>query len=91
VTDPTDNLIGPLTADEWCSFRQTGQPDDLLQCCTETSEIRDVIFGWLRMGGDAMWGRLLLEDVMPYIESHEQDKHPLFVRILEFIAEDRQP
>jgi hypothetical protein len=30
-------LIGPLTAAEWCAFRQTGEDDDLLQCCSITS------------------------------------------------------
>lgn len=43
-------LIGPLTAAEWCEFRM--QDDDLLQCCAVTSEMRDAIFGLLRMGGD---------------------------------------
>jgi hypothetical protein len=43
-------LIGPLTAEEWCEFRQCD--DDLLQCCGVTSDFRDEVFGLLRMGGE---------------------------------------
>lgn len=42
-------LIGPLTAGEWCEFRQRDE-DDLLQCCGVTSDVRDAIFGLLRNG-----------------------------------------
>lgn len=44
-------LIGPLTAEEWCAFRLRDN-DDLLQCCGITSDFRDAIFDLLRMGGE---------------------------------------
>jgi hypothetical protein len=46
-----EDLIGPLTAAEWCEFRLR-PGDDLLTCCSVTSEFRDEIFYLLRMGGD---------------------------------------
>lgn len=45
-------LIGPLTAEEWCSLRLGGNADDVLMCCGETSAFRDAVFMALRMGGD---------------------------------------
>ena len=53
-------LIGPLTAEEWCSLR-LGTDDDPLQCCGATSNLRDGLFRVLRMGGDAMWAPELAE------------------------------
>lgn len=44
-------MIGPLTAEEWCAFRQRDD-GDLLQCCGTTSDFRDALFWLLRMGGD---------------------------------------
>ncbi len=48
-------LIGPLTAEEWCRFRMRDD-NDLLLCCSVTSNFRDALFTVLRMGGDrSMW------------------------------------
>src|SRR5262245_3017565 len=49
-------LIGPLTAEEWCSLR-AGTDDDPLQCCSITSGFRDALFYVLRQGGDRLYGR----------------------------------
>lgn len=44
--------IGPLTAEEWMEFRHTGDDDDFLQCCAETSDFRDAVFQLIRNGGE---------------------------------------
>lgn len=44
------DLIGPLSAEEWCSLRLTGDDTDVLQCCAVTSDVRDAFFTYLRMG-----------------------------------------
>lgn len=81
------DLIGPLTAEEWCSFRQSGEDDDILQCCAETSEVRDAIFGWLRMGGDKMWGEILMRDTLGTMASHPGlDRDPRVVKMLAFLG-----
>ncbi len=46
----TEPLIGPLTASEWCEFRQQAD-NDLIACCGTTSAMRDTVFHLLRMGG----------------------------------------
>jgi hypothetical protein len=43
-------LIGPLTAEEWCSFAMSDE-DDFLQCCGTTSDFRSMLFYLLRSGG----------------------------------------
>lgn len=59
---PPEPLIGPLTAAEWCAFRQTGDDDDLLQCCAITSDFRDALFAVLRMGADKYLSAYLREE-----------------------------
>lgn len=54
---PGFTLIGPLTADEWCSLR-AGADDDPFQCCGDTSDLRDAAFHALRMGGEEWAGTL---------------------------------
>lgn len=65
-------LIGPLTAEEWCSLRAGGPTpdgqDDVLQCCAITSEVRDWIFYTLRMGGDRAPGPL--KDALEALVGH---------------------
>lgn len=46
-----NNLIGPLTADEWMTLT-LGHDDDPLYCCAVTSAFRSALFHVLRMGGD---------------------------------------
>ncbi|WP_431728505.1 hypothetical protein [Verrucosispora sp. TAA-831] len=63
------DLIGPLTAEEWCAFRLRND-GDLLQCCGVTSAFRDALFNLLRMGGerhDAAW---ILRDEWQAMEEH---------------------
>jgi hypothetical protein len=80
--------IGPLTAEEWCSFRLTGGDDDLLQCCAETSGVRDAIFEWLRMGGESVnWGRAALGHHLRAVESHDgMADHPTFAKLLAYLG-----
>ncbi|MCX5066739.1 hypothetical protein OOJ91_12870 [Micromonospora lupini] len=66
--DEPANLIGPLTAEEWCEFRQRDE-DDLLQCCGVTSAFRDALFHLLRMGGDRAFARMLAR-LWPAMEAH---------------------
>lgn len=54
----TPTLIGPLTAEEWCAFRDRGD-DDLLRCCGITSDFRDALFMVLRSGGE-QWTAMYL-------------------------------
>jgi hypothetical protein len=57
LTAANANLIGPLTAEEWCEFRHRDDDGDLLQCCGITSDMRRAIFYVLRSGGDRDQGR----------------------------------
>lgn len=64
-------LIGPLTSEEWCSLRATGEDDDILQCCAETSDLRDGIFMLLRMGADKNWAKACLDDMPRVSVAHD--------------------
>lgn len=57
----TGELIGPLTAAEWCEFRRRDDDEDLLYCCGSTSALRDSIFHLLRNGGDPLSARGFVE------------------------------
>lgn len=62
-------LIGPLTAEEWCAFRWRDD-GDLLQCCGVTSDFRDVLFYILRMGGGREHGRGIFRQAWHAMERH---------------------
>jgi hypothetical protein len=70
VTETTPELIGPLTAAEWCAFRLTNDDSDLLQCCAITSAFRDALFEVLRMGGDEKYLASILREPWQAMEQH---------------------
>ncbi|MFY1595577.1 hypothetical protein [Micromonospora sp. WMMD737] len=85
--DETPELIGPLTAEEWCAFRQRGD-DDLLQCCGDTSDFRNALFYVLRMGGDREFGQGVFRQAWQRMEAHGfpqgDDVTPLLERLRAF-------
>ncbi len=85
----TTDLIGPLTAEEWCSLR-LGADDDPLQCCAYTSELRDGVFQLLRIGGDRHWGDLLHVPWIAAAKSHDMADlltHPLVGKLHAYYIE----
>ena len=92
---PADtDLIGPLTAAEWCAFRQRDD-DDLLQCCGVTSDFRDAIFNTLRMGGDEYSARNWLRDAWEQMEAHGfpqgDDVTPLLAKLGAYYIDQPEP
>lgn len=65
------DLIGPLTAEEWCAFRARDDGDDFMQCCAITSNFRDAVFQVLRMGGDKMFSFILEREWDEFINGHD--------------------
>lgn len=76
-------LVGPLTAEEWCSLRLRFDDGDLLHCCGVTSDIRDLVFSLLRMGDDRHTTRLLMEELWDLVNSHDWDQTSDTYRLLE--------
>ncbi|MEU3452299.1 hypothetical protein ABZ671_01625 [Micromonospora sp. NPDC006766] len=89
MTNPTTGgLIGPLTADEWCSLR-LGDDDDPLQCCGETSDLRDAIFHVLRMGAQEHEG-IALRAAWHIVEEHgDLGDHPILRKLHAFYVEGK--
>lgn len=86
------SLIGPLTAEEWAAFRQTGDDEDLLQCCSITSEFRDALFTVLRMGAGKRIGTLLLHDAWQAMERHDfPDDVPQIEKLRAFYFPAEEP
>lgn len=89
LVDPGE-LIGPLTAAEWCSLR-LGTDDDPLQCCADTSEVRDAAFHVLRMGGEQDQGTAL-RGVWRIVEEHgDLGQHPVVRKLFEYYVEGQPP
>lgn len=65
-----EQLIGPLTAAEWAEFRQRDDDGELLQCCSTTSAMRDVVFRLLRNGGGKEWRGIF---AMAYVDMLDHD------------------
>lgn len=67
-------LIGPLTAEEWLEFRQRTNEDEqheLLQCCGNTSEARDLIFTLMRSyAEDRLLGARIMARVWEIMQDH---------------------
>ena len=78
------DLIGPLTAEEWCSLR-LGADDDPLLCCAETSELRSAIFETLRQGGGWLYGQLAIAPAWELVaEKHDTTgllEHPVLRKL----------
>lgn len=100
-TDPTTRavngpgepeLIGPLTAAEWASFRlRLDSDDDVLMCCAETSDVRDAIFYTLRAGAAACDG-IQLRAVWDIVDGHPGlGDDPRMRKLHAFYVADREP
>lgn len=61
-------LIGPLTATEWCSFR-SGADNDCLQCCGDTSNVRESFFVYLSLGATHSWD-VILKEALDVLQAH---------------------
>jgi hypothetical protein len=88
----TPELIGPLTAAEWASFRLAPDSDgDVLMCCAETSEVRDAIFHTLRAGAAACDG-IQLRAVWDIVDGHPGlGDDPRMQKLHAFYVADREP
>lgn len=89
MSDPT--LIGPLTAEEWCSLR-AGADDDPFQCCGETSDLRDAAFHALRMGGEEWAGTLFHAAWIRVGASHPDHAlvtHPVVGKMYDFYVKGK--
>ena len=90
----TTDLIGPLTAAEWCAFRLRDD-DDLLQCCGVTSDFRDALFYVLRMGGDRHLGRGIFREAWHAMERHGfpqgDDVTPLLAKLGAYYIDQPEP
>lgn len=84
-------LIGPLTADEWVSLR-LGSDEDPLQCCADTSDLRDAIFDTLRMGAEPDQD-VLLRAAWEYVaEDHPGlTDHPVLAKLHAYYVAGREP
>lgn len=79
----TAELIGPLTADEWCSLRLHDDGDPLM-CCGDTSDLRDAIFDTLRMGAAECDG-IALRAAWHIVDEHgDLGDHPIMRKLHEF-------
>jgi hypothetical protein len=86
-------LIGPLTAEEWCSLR-LGTDDDPFQCCAETSALRDAAFHALRMGGEEYHGTAFYIAWLRVTESHPDHRlaeHPIVGKLYQYYVEGKEP
>lgn len=75
------SLIGPLTAEEWCSLRLGGLEDDPLYCCTVTSSMRDFLFEVLRMGADHGEWSGAVREAFGELDVRCEVKHPLIEKV----------
>ena len=81
-------LIGPLTAEEWCSLRLGGLgDDDPLYCCTVTSSMRDFLFEMLRMGAGREWSGAFRQ-AFSDLDAACQVEHPLIEKLRAYYVAD---
>jgi hypothetical protein len=88
MTDTTADLIGPLTAAEWCSLRLTEGNDDPLYCCAASSEFRSALFEVLRMGADADLRYYFVDAWQQAVAYGHGEGNPLLDRIRDFYRLD---
>lgn len=82
-------LIGPLTAEEWCSLRLAEDGSDPLMCCGETSELRDAIFHTLRIGAAECDG-IALRAAWHIAEQHDGlADEPIMRKLYEFYVKGK--
>jgi hypothetical protein len=74
-------LIGPLTAEEWCSLRLGGLEDDPLYCCAVTSSMRDFLFEVLRMGAEHSDWSGAVREAFGELDVACEVKHPLIEKV----------
>lgn len=91
MTDATTDLIGPLTAAEWCSLRLTAGDEDLLYCCAASSEFRSALFEVLRMGAGADLRYYLVDAWQQAVAYGHGEGDPLIDRVRDFYRLDDDP
>lgn len=88
------NLIGPLTAEEWCSLR-VGTDDDPFYCCGDTSDLRDAAFLTLRMGATPVSVGTEFHAAWLHMEASHPDhtltEHPVVGKLYDFYIKGRRP
>lgn len=93
---PLPGAIGPLTAEEWCSFRLHPDDDDSdgmgdpFACCAETSGVRDSVMHFLRMGADDPNNKRLRQELERMNQSHDgwMPNDPRFRRLYAYLGGD---
>lgn len=97
-TEPVEELIGPLTAQEWASFRvhSSDQPEDaddpLPPCCGDIADLREAVFATLRIGADREDASYPLRDTWNIVQGHEGLLQlPVWQKLYAYYVEDRDP
>lgn len=87
------DLIGPLTAEEWCSLR-LGAEDDPFRCCGDTDALREAVFGMLSMGADEEWSLSFNAAWHQMVASHPGNTladHPVVGKLYRAYVQGREP
>lgn len=87
------DLIGPLTAEEWCAFRIRGD-DDLLMCCGVTSDFRSELFFLLQMGGHRRYAGDGFTEVWEAMADHGfpqgEEVEPLLAKLKAYYIDEEE-